>query len=104
MGRSSRRKIAAGLDRGDVLSESLRVHRDQYVGAAARAEPARLADPDLYQVGRPWMFEGKMLRGAIGTPMRRIDRANMQIGARRAGTVDVGEPDDEVVYGVDWHA
>src|SRR5256885_186503 len=23
-------------------------------------------------VGRPWMFDGKMLRGATGTPMRRI--------------------------------
>src|SRR5262249_9479885 len=28
------------------------------------------------QVGSPWMFEGKMLRGATGTPMRRIDLAN----------------------------
>src|SRR5213079_3145441 len=27
-------------------------------------------------VGRPWIFEGKMLRGATGTPMRRIDLAN----------------------------
>src|SRR6266496_3906873 len=26
-------------------------------------------------VGRPWMFDGKMLRGATGTPMRRIDLA-----------------------------
>src|SRR5574339_586193 len=29
-----------------------------------------------YHVGRPWMFEGKMLRGLTGTPMRRIDFAN----------------------------
>src|SRR3954463_13793740 len=29
------------------------------------------------QVGRPWMFEGKMLRAATGTPQRRIDLANM---------------------------
>ena len=29
-----------------------------------------------YQVGRPWMFDGKMLRGLTGTPMRRIARAN----------------------------
>jgi hypothetical protein len=29
-----------------------------------------------YHVGRPWMFEGKMLRLAIGTPMRRMQRAN----------------------------
>src|SRR6185503_10346471 len=29
-----------------------------------------------YQVGRPWMFDGKMLREATGTPMRRMERAN----------------------------
>src|SRR5260221_11229386 len=29
-----------------------------------------------YHVGRPWMFEGKMLRGLTGTPMRRIALAN----------------------------
>src|ERR1022692_2048733 len=29
-----------------------------------------------YQVGRPWMFDGKMLRGATGTPIRRIDFPN----------------------------
>src|SRR5689334_11762385 len=28
-----------------------------------------------YHVGRPWMFDGKMLRGLTGTPMRRIDLA-----------------------------
>src|SRR5690349_20743582 len=28
-----------------------------------------------YQVGRPWMLDGKMLRAATGTPMRRIARA-----------------------------
>src|SRR5476649_721054 len=28
-----------------------------------------------YHVGRPWMLEGKMLRGLTGTPMRRIDFA-----------------------------
>src|SRR5271170_7795837 len=26
-----------------------------------------------YQVGRPWIFDGKILRGATGTPMRMID-------------------------------
>src|SRR5437763_15069152 len=31
------------------------------------------------QVGRPWMFEGKMLRAATGTPIRRIDLANMPL-------------------------
>src|SRR4029077_20127132 len=29
-----------------------------------------------YQVGKPWMFEGKMLRGDTGTPMRRMALAN----------------------------
>src|SRR5690349_12690829 len=28
-----------------------------------------------YHVGRPWMFEGKMLRGLTGMPMRMIDLA-----------------------------
>src|ERR1700704_4344572 len=32
-----------------------------------------------YQVGRPWMLEGKMLRVATGTPMRRIERANISL-------------------------
>src|ERR1700735_4517466 len=29
-----------------------------------------------YQVGRPWIFEGKMLRDDAGTPIRRTDLAN----------------------------
>ena len=32
-----------------------------------------------YQVGRPWMLDGKMLRGATGMPMRRIERANSSL-------------------------
>src|SRR5215471_18633112 len=28
-----------------------------------------------YHVGRPWMLDGKMLRGLIGTPMRMMDFA-----------------------------
>src|SRR5437762_3177763 len=42
--------------------------------------PRRPSQPDSetrtsYQVGRPWMFEGKMLRGLTGTPILRIDFA-----------------------------
>src|SRR6478736_5115250 len=50
--------------------------------ATMRSVPPRAPrwpDPDTrtsYQVGRPWMLEGKMLRGATGIPMRRIARAN----------------------------
>ena len=32
-----------------------------------------------YQVGRPWMLDGKMLRGATGTPMRSTARANSSL-------------------------
>src|SRR3954469_11550927 len=32
-----------------------------------------------YQVGRPWMLEGKMFRGLTGTPMRRIDFARSRL-------------------------
>src|SRR5215207_5679112 len=43
--------------------------------------PRRPRHPSLttrtsYHVGSPWMFDGKMLRAATGTPMRRIARAN----------------------------
>src|SRR6185295_295860 len=32
-----------------------------------------------YQVGSPWMFDGKMLRGLTGMPMRRNDFANSSL-------------------------
>src|SRR5262252_5254938 len=32
-----------------------------------------------YQVGRPWMLEGKMLRELAGIPIRRIDLANNEL-------------------------
>src|SRR6478609_2629607 len=32
-----------------------------------------------YQVGSPWMLDGKMLRGLTGTPMRRMERANSSL-------------------------
>src|SRR5689334_22688769 len=32
-----------------------------------------------YQVGSPWMLEGKILRGDTGTPMRRTERANSSL-------------------------
>src|SRR5438093_10431660 len=31
------------------------------------------------QVGRPWMFDGKMLRELAGIPIRRIDLANREL-------------------------
>src|SRR5258705_8019950 len=32
-----------------------------------------------YQVGRPWMFDGKLLRGLTGIPIRRNDFANSSL-------------------------
>src|SRR3954469_14963611 len=32
-----------------------------------------------YQVGKPWIFDGKMLREQTGTPMRRMQRANSSL-------------------------
>src|SRR5260370_37081595 len=32
-----------------------------------------------YQVGRPWMFDGKILRELAGIPIRRIDLANSEL-------------------------
>ena len=97
-------EIAAQLDRRDVLSEGLRVHRHDNVGAASGAEPALLADADL--------VPGRQALDVRGKDVARGDRhahahdrpGEEQVGARRAGAVDVGEPDDEVVYRVDWHA
>ena len=54
-----------------------------------------------YQVGRPWMLEGKMLRGLTGTPMAQDRAREHLVGAGRARAVDVGEADDEVVYAAD---
>src|SRR6185437_3555962 len=39
------------------------------------SQPASLTRTS-YHVGRPWMLEGKMLRGLTGTPMRRMHLAN----------------------------
>src|SRR5437870_5572051 len=42
-----------------------------------------------YQVGRPWMLDGKMLRGATGTPMRSTARANSSLALAEIGLVAV---------------
>jgi len=47
------------------------------------------------------MLDGKMLRGATGTPMRITGAREQLVGTGGARTVDVGEPDDEVVYAAD---
>ena len=97
-------QIAAGLDLGDVLVPGLRVHRDHQVGAAARAEMAGLGDAHLVP-GRQALDVGREDVARRDRNAHAQHRAGEQlVGARRAGAVDVGEPDDEVVYALDWHA
>src|SRR5579871_1344602 len=55
------------------------------LNAAIRSTPPRRPSqpwPETrtsYQVGRPWMFDGKMLREQSGTPMRSTERANSSL-------------------------
>src|SRR5438105_14552455 len=51
-----------------------------FIATMRSAPPRRPSQPrsdtrTSYHVGSPWMFDGKMLRGLTGTPMRRIDLA-----------------------------
>ncbi len=90
-------EVAAGLDLGHILVPGLRVHGDRHVDAAACAQMARLGDPHL--------VPGWQALDVRGEDVARRDRhAHAQdrlgeelVGARRAGAVDVGELDDEVV-------
>ena len=95
-------QVAAGLDRGDVLVPGLRVHRHHEVDAAAGAEMAGLGDADLVP-GRQALDvrrEDVARRHRHAHPQHRA--GEQLVGARRAGAVDVGEPDDEIVYAADW--
>ena len=94
-------QVAARLDAGDVAVEGLRIHRHHQIGAAARAEMARLGDAHLVP-GRQALNIGRE------NVARRDGHAHAQHGARehlvrarRARAVDVGEADDEVVYAAD---
>src|SRR5580658_4172218 len=52
-----------------------------FIATIMSTPPRRPRCPDSemrtsYQVGRPWMFDGKMLRELAGMPMRSTDLAN----------------------------
>jgi hypothetical protein len=51
-------------------------------------------DPSTVQAGMPMTVKGDGEQASACFPSL--------VGARRAGAVDVGEPDDEVVYAADW--
>ncbi len=97
-------QVAALLDRGDVLVEGLRVHRDHQVDAAARAQMPGLGDAHL--------VPGRQALDVRREDVARGDRhahphhgaGEQLVGAGRTRTVDVGKPDDEVVYALDRHA
>ena len=91
-------QVAARLDLGDVLVPGLRVHRHHQVDAAARAEMALLGDPHLVP-GRQALDVGRKdvaRRDGDAHAQDRLART-ARVGAGRAGAVDVGELDDEVV-------
>src|ERR1700759_1373518 len=55
-----------------------------FIGTMRSTPPRRPSQPSpetrtSYQVGRPWMFDGKMLRVATGTPMRMTLRAKSSL-------------------------
>ena len=95
-------QVAAGLDRGDILVPGLRVHRHHEIGAAARAEMAGFRDADLVP-GRQALDVGREDVARRAGNAHAQHRAGKQlVGAGRTRTVDVGKPDDEVVYAADW--
>src|SRR5439155_17114549 len=55
-----------------------------FIATMGSTPPRRPSQPDSeartsYHVSRPWMFEGKMLRGLTGTPILRIAFANSSL-------------------------
>ncbi len=51
-----------------------------------------------YQVGNPWMFDGKKFLPLTGHAHAEDGLHEQRVGARRAGAVDVRDFEDEVVY------
>ena len=97
-------QIPAGLDALDVLVPGLRVHGDHQVGAAAGAEMAGFRDPHLVPGRQPLDVRGEDVARGDGNAHAQHRTGEQLVGAGGAGAVDVGEPDDEVVYAFNRHA
>ncbi len=97
-------QIAAGFDAGDVLVPGLRVHRDHEVGAAAGAEVARLGNAHLVPGRQALNVGGENVAGRARDAHAQNRAGEQFVGAGGSGAVDVGKPDDEVVYALEWHA
>ena len=96
-------QIAARLDRRHVLVEGLRIHRDHEIDAAARAEMPGFGDAHL--------VPGRQALDVGGEDIARGDRhAHAQdrarehfVGAGRARSVHIGEPDHKIIHALDRH-
>ncbi len=97
-------QVAAGLDAGDVLVPGLRIHRHHEIGAAARAEMAGFGNSHLVPGRQTLDVGGEDVARGAGDAHPQHRAGEHLVGARRAGTVNVGEADDEVVYALEWHA
>ena len=90
-------QVSAGLDLGDVLGPGLRVHRDHHVDAAAPAQMAVVVDPHLEPGRQALDVRRKDVARTYRDAHPQHRFGEQRVGARRAGAVDVGEFDDEVV-------
>ena len=94
-------QISAGLDPGHVPVPGLRVHGHHEIGAAAGAEVSGFRDAHLVP-GRQALDVGRENVARRDRNTHAQHRAREQlVGAGGARAVDVGEPDDEVVYAAD---
>ncbi len=98
------KQIAARLDAGDVLVPGLRVHRHHEIGAAARAEMAGFRNAHFVPGRQALDVGGKNVARGDRDAHAQHRAGEQLVGARRTRAVDVGEPDDEVVYALEWHA
>ena len=96
-------EVPAGLDRREILGEGLGVHGDENIGAAARAQAPGFAHPDLVPGRQSLDIRGKDVARSDRDAHPQDRTREQEIGACRSRAVDVGEANDEVVYGVDRH-
>ena len=92
-------QVAVRLDRGDIRIEGLRVHRDHEIGAAAGAEMTLLVDADFIPGRQALDVRREHVAGRDRHAHPHDGAREHLVGRRRAGAVDVGEADDEIVDG-----
>src|SRR4029450_3959260 len=100
-------QVSARLDPRHVLVPGLRVHRHHEIGAPARPKVAGLRDAPLVPSRQALDVGREDVAGRNGDAHTQHRAREQLVGAGGARAVDVGEPDDEVVYAADraatWH-